>query len=197
MQYPRPLSRRGFILASLCLIVAVSGTAAASSTVVPWMTGYFYSPFPFSLTLPDLNNPLAALSFSPTVGSVTWTWNCDPYQCIGFGTGLITGGNVFGQMLTNSATFSGAVGGGTYQEMEIIDLSNGNTIDTQLYDYAFSGSWTNGWVTFGSANADVESRGRPDSSYNLTTYAPEPGTLALAASALFGAYLRRPSRAWY
>jgi len=194
MPTARQLSHRALFLSVIGLIIAASGTAAAGNTVVPWMTGYFSSPFGFFVFLPDYNNPLANLSFSPTVGPVTWNWNCDPYQCMGVGTALITGGSVIGQMTIDSAVFSGAIGGGTFQDFQIIDLGSGNTIDNQLYDYTFAGSWTNGWTTFGGANADIESQGRPDSSYNLTTYSPEPGTLALAASALVGVYLRRRPR---
>jgi hypothetical protein len=152
----------------------------------------------FDLTIIDYNNnftPLAYFRFSLTVGGVTWSWNCDSAQCWGVGTASITGGKVTGQILSNSVVFSGVIGGGTFQDFEYIDLNNGYTDDDQVYRYPFAGSWTNGWFTGGgAATADVPSRLRQESEYELTTYTPESGTMALAGSALVMAYIRRKCR---
>jgi hypothetical protein len=155
------------------------------------MTGYFSSPFGFSVAIPNEDYPLAAMGFTPIVGPVTWSWNCDPYECIGEGTADILGGYALGDLFDGS-TFHGWVLGGTFLEDEIIDLTTGQPYaDTQIYNYTFSGLWTNGWSTSGDASADIEFNARPVSGYDITTYStPEPETMVLAGAFLAAAYKR-------
>ncbi len=180
MRPRRPLS---FVLSTVYLLsflFVTAGISQASAAVVPWMTGDFYSPFPFTAYFPDINNILATMDFDPTVGSVTWTWVCDPVQCTGTANGPITGGGVTGTIFASQSMFSGAVTGGAYHEVEYVDAITGEVFnDLQFYNYTFTGSWSNGWQSIGGASAEFEFYARPDSNYDLTTYVPEPGTCTL------------------
>lgn len=110
------------ILARHLLLVIGPLVSHASSSQLPWMTGYFNSHFAFSLTIPNDSNPLAFMNFSLAVGAVSWTWNCDPFECVGHGTGDVISGLVGGVILFDGATFNGLVLGDTFEEDKIIDL---------------------------------------------------------------------------
>jgi hypothetical protein len=71
------------------------------------------------------------MNLSPTVGQVTWTCNCDPFECVGQETGNVIGGPVGGIILSDEL-LRGLVLDSTFQEARIIDGMTGQIyVDTQ------------------------------------------------------------------
>jgi len=164
--------------------------ARADSVTVPWLTGTFMgNSYLFSVggVWKDYS---WGLLFSPNLPDMSGTWYCDENGfCENSGSGAITSGTGYGEIWSSSQgalleTFTGKILGGW------VTWQRHSYNDAWLYYYdeyyiEFSGLWSNGWLTAGSA-FQSDATGNSVTTFDITTTTPEPGSLVLLGSGIVG-----------
>ncbi len=186
-----------FTVLFFCL--ATPTCANADVTIIPWMTGTFwsFSDYTFGVggTSPD-GQWFFGISAYPNYQIPPLTWECDEFVCYGQGWGSIDDGPVFGEITrlnVYEAGYMGVITGGSIYKQEWIYGEEDHRWTQFSFD--FTGAWTNGWHTFGNVYASWSSDSEPYCEFYMTTYAtPEPATIVLLGSGLAGLVVRLKRR---
>jgi hypothetical protein len=164
------------------------------------MTGTFSGEGAFDL-FPGVTSPDGQWQFDiwTTVaqGPAQGSWECGNGICVFYGlasiTGGVAGGDLYhwnGSSFDPYATFAGWV---TTGSVDIVEVYFGGVLGqyNYQYHYGFVGAWSNEWHTSGNVYGwnmwDGNGNPGPGGSwFDITTQTPEPGTLVLLGSGLFG-----------
>ena len=153
---------------------------------------------------PDLPLGTAAIMFSPPANLPSnEIMRCDSQGCITQITwnGSAIGGSVGMELFNDSgqtiANMKGGMNGGEISGF--FQSCTGNLIceaNEWQFDFTFRGIWSNGWWSEGSSGIHISTNPPGDTfgSVAMTTFTPEPGTIALLSTGIVCGWRRWRSR---